>query len=167
MIESEILAYNIDEMKKNYKKVIDDIEIQANIIISEMEKYSDIPYSEINKDMHVKYEKKTKQKIDNLKEIVDKATEEYNNKRLMLNESRAKNPLAWEFIPNGEKLYQDLKPYYNSFNQKIISIQEKLELNLLEINKKIKMYIYENQFYDTIKKYRKSFDIKLLSSVKN
>lgn len=83
----------------------------------------------------------------------------------MIKESRNKNPYAWEMIPNGEKLYDDIKPYYNSFNQKIISIEDKLENNLLDINNKIKMHLCENQFYETIRKNIKSFDMKILASV--
>jgi len=86
-------------------------------------------------------------------------------KRIMIRESRAKNPYAWEMIPNGEKLYEDIKPYYNSFNQKIISIQDNLEKSLLDINNKIKMRLCENQFYETIRKSIKSFDMKILASV--
>ena len=40
-------------------------------------------------------------------------------KRIMIRESRAKNPYAWEMIPNGEKLYEDIKPYYTEFFNKL------------------------------------------------
>jgi len=83
----------------------------------------------------------------------------------MIRESRSKNPYAWEMIPNGEKLYEDIKPYYNSFNQKIIEIEETLEKNMLDINNRIKMYLCENQFYETIRKNIKSFDMKILATV--
>jgi len=165
IIESEILIYNIEEMKKNYKNTIIDLESRANKIIEEMNDYINIPSEKITSDVHHKFDRKTKEKIDQLKILVDKATEEYNNKRLMIKQSRIKNPYAWEIIPNGEKLYEDIKPYYNSFNQKIFLIQENLENNLLDINNKIKMRLFENQFYETIKKSIKTFNIKILSSI--
>ncbi|OUM67136.1 hypothetical protein PIROE2DRAFT_5518 [Piromyces sp. E2] len=165
VIEAEILMYNIEEMKNNYKNTIIELEDKANKLVEEMNNYLNIPTDKVNSDIHYKFEKKTKNKIDQLKLLVDKATEEYNNKRIMIRESRTKNPYAWEMIPNGEKLYEDIKPYYNSFNQKIIQIEENLEKNLLDINSKIRMHLCENQFYETIRKNIKSFDMKILATI--
>jgi len=66
-------------MKKNYKNTIIELEDRANKIIEEMNCYLSMPSDKITSDIHFKFEKKTKNKIDQLKILVDKATEEYNN----------------------------------------------------------------------------------------
>jgi len=66
-------------MKNKYKNTITDLEERANKIINEMNDYINIPSDKITSEIHYKFEKKTKEKIDQLKILVDKATEEYNN----------------------------------------------------------------------------------------
>jgi len=69
----------MDEMKKNYKNSIIELEDKANKLIEEMNGYLNLPTNTINSDIHFKFEKKTKNNIDQLKLLVEKATEEYNN----------------------------------------------------------------------------------------
>jgi len=71
-------------MKKNYKNTIIELEDKANKIIDEMKCYLNMASDKITSDIHFKFEKKTKNKIDQLKLLVDKATEEYNNVKYII-----------------------------------------------------------------------------------